>query len=70
MNYRQATKKLRKLGCREVPRRRPGSHRIWQNPATGGFAPLPDWGSKDLKVGTLRGVVRLLGLDWKEFHRA
>ena len=33
----------------------------------GMIAPLPDWGAKDLKLGTLRAVIRQLGLDWKEF---
>ena len=67
MTYRQATKKLRRLGCRELPRRKRGSHRKWHNPATGGFTIIPDWGSKDLKTGTLRAAVKLLGLDWKQF---
>ena len=70
MKYLEAVKKLRKLGCQEIPRRGSGSHRKWHNPATGGFAPLPDWGSKDLKIGTVRGAVRLLGLDWDEFTKA
>lgn len=67
MNYREAARRLRRLGCREIPRRSSGSHRKWHNPATGGLAPLPDWGSKDLKLGTLRHVVRLLGLEWQMF---
>ena len=29
------TKKLRRLGCRELPRRKRGSHRKWHNPTTG-----------------------------------
>jgi len=32
--------------------------------------PVPDWGAKDLKFGTLRGIVRQLGLDWKKFEQA
>ena len=32
--------------------------------------PLPDWGSRDLKTGTLRSAIRLLGLDWTEFQGA
>lgn len=67
MRYREAARKLQQLGCREIPRRGSGSHRKWHNPATGGLAPLPDWGSKDLKLGTLRHVVRLLGLEWQTF---
>lgn len=30
----------------------------WYNPATGGFAPVPDRGGKDLKIGTIRHIVR------------
>ena len=36
----------------------------------GKIAPLPDWGSKDLKLGALRAVIRQLELDWKEFTDA
>jgi mRNA interferase HicA len=70
MRYREVAQKLRRLGCEEIRRRGGGSHRKWHNPATGGFAPVPDWGSKDLKTGTLRHIVRLLGLDWEEFKQA
>lgn len=70
MKYREAARKLRMLGCEELSRRGAGSHRIWFNPDSGRMAPLPDWGSKDLKAGTLRAVVRQLGLGWKEFRDA
>ncbi|MCX7839658.1 MAG: type II toxin-antitoxin system HicA family toxin [Anaerolineae bacterium] len=70
MKYADAARKLRALGCEELPRRRGGSHRIWYNPGTGRLAPLPDWGAKDLKIGTLRAVVRQLGLDWEKFRQA
>ncbi len=70
MKYREAARKLSALGCQEIQRRSGGSHRKWYNPATDRFAPLPDWGSKDLKVGTLRAVVRQLGLDWDAFKDA
>lgn len=70
MRYAQAARKLRRLGCEELPRRGRGSHRKWYNPASGRIASLPDWGSKDLKVGTLRAVVRQLGLDWNAFNEA
>lgn len=70
MKYAEAARKLRSLGCEELPRRKGGSHRKWHNPATGRIAPLPDWGSKDLKIGTLRAVVRQLGLEWEVFRNA
>jgi mRNA interferase HicA len=68
VTYREAAAKLRRLGCEEVRRR--GSQRRWANPATGGRTTLPDWGSRDLKVGTLRAAVRELGLEWRAFEEA
>jgi len=70
MRYREIEKKLRKLGCIEKVRRGGGSHRKWYNP---GKSPItivsvPDWGTKDLKTGTLRGIVKDLGLEWDEFE--
>lgn len=70
MRYRDAARKLKKLGCEELPRRGKGSHRVWHNPLNGRIAPLPDWGGKDLKLGTLRAVVKQLGLEWEDFTQA
>jgi predicted RNA binding protein YcfA (HicA-like mRNA interferase family) len=70
MKYREAARKLRNLGCEELRRRSPGSHRKWYNPATGRVVPLPDWGPKDLKLGTLQAVIAQLGLDWEAFKNA
>jgi len=70
VKYREVAHKLRALGCEELPRRRGGSHRKWHNPATGHIAPVPDWSAKDLKMGTLRHIVRQLGLDWEAFKQA
>ena len=60
MRYREAARKLKKLECEELARRGKGSHRVWHNPKTKRIAPLPDWGSKDLKLGTLRAVIKQL----------
>jgi mRNA interferase HicA len=68
VTYRNPAAKLRRLGCEEVRRR--GSQRRWVNPATGGRTTLPDWGSRDLKVGTLRAAMRELGLEWRAFEEA
>jgi predicted RNA binding protein YcfA (HicA-like mRNA interferase family) len=70
MKYQEAARKLRALGCQELRRHGPGSHRKWYNPVTDRLASLPDWGPKDLKTGTLRAIVRQLGLDWHEFQDA
>lgn len=70
MTYRDVARKLTVLGCVEVPRKGGGSHRKWRNPATKRSTVVPDWGARDLKVGTVRGVVRQLGLDWAAFQSA
>lgn len=70
MTYRDAARKLQRLGCQEIPRRSGGSHRKWINPATNRSTVLPDWGGRDLKPGTLRSAVRQLGLDWNDFENA
>ena len=68
MKYRDVARRLAVLGCVEIPRRAGGSHRKWVNPSSGRGTVVPDWGGKDLKVGTVRGVVRQLGLDWEAFQ--
>ena len=70
MKYREIAKKLKALGCEELARRGSGSHRIWHNPISEKIAPLPDWGAKDIKMGTLRAVIRQLGLKWDDFLKA
>lgn len=70
MRYREAARKLANLGCYEIPRRGGGSHRRWFNPSTQKDAVLPDWGSRDLKTGTLRSAIRQLEIDWGRFQEA
>lgn len=70
MTYREATRKLGQLGCVQVPHTGGGSHRRWRNPAANRSTSVPDHGSKDIKLGTLRAVVRQLGLDWNDFQQA
>ncbi len=69
MKYRDVAKKLRKLGCQEIPRRGGGSHRKWHNPTANRIVPIPDWGNKDLKIDTLRSIIRQLDLDWEKFKQ-
>lgn len=70
MRYREASRKLANLGCYEVARPGGGSHRKWFNPDKRMGTVLPDWGRRDLTVGALRGAVRQLGLEWKDFQDA
>ena len=66
MKYQDLAKRLREIGCQELVGGK-GSHHKWHNPATGQVAAVPDWGSKDLAPGTVRAVVRELGLERSEF---
>jgi mRNA interferase HicA len=51
-----------------LPRRSGGSHRKWFYPVSGQATVVPDWGAKDLKLGTVRAAVRQLDLDWQTFE--
>jgi hypothetical protein len=31
---------------------------------------IPDWGGRDLKLGTARAAVQQLGIDWQDFQNA
>ena len=68
VTYREAARRLMGLGCYEIPRREGGSHRRWFNPQSERNTPIPDWGRRDLKIGTLRAAVRQLGIDWQTFQ--
>jgi predicted RNA binding protein YcfA (HicA-like mRNA interferase family) len=70
MKYCEVARKLTTLGCQELPRRGGGSHRKWYHPANQMATTVPDWGRRDLKLGTIRAAVRQLGLDWQEFQSA
>lgn len=67
MIYREIARRLTALGCQEIPRKSGGSHRKWFYPTTGRATVVPDWGSRDLKMGTVRSALRQLGIDWEAF---
>lgn len=67
MTYREVTRRLANMGCVEIARRSGGSHRKWKNPVNARVTAVPDWGSRDLKIGTIRAIVRQLGLEWDIF---
>ena len=70
MNYKEVIRKLKKFGCEELQRRGSGSHRKWYNPSTHKLTSIPDWGSRDLKFGTIRAVVKQPGIDWNDFEKS
>jgi mRNA interferase HicA len=40
------------------------------NPSCGRATTVPDWGSRDLKEGTIKAILRQLGIDRDAFERA
>jgi predicted RNA binding protein YcfA (HicA-like mRNA interferase family) len=64
------TRKLAPLGCQELQRRSDGSHWKLFNPNTQCVTSVPDWGNRDLKLGTVRAIIRQLGVDWGDFENA
>ncbi|HEX9944611.1 MAG TPA: type II toxin-antitoxin system HicA family toxin [Thermoanaerobaculia bacterium] len=70
MRYRDVSRKLVALGCHEIPRQTGGSHRKWFNPVTQRVTVIPDWGGRDLKLGTVRAAIRQLAIDWRDFEKA
>ena len=66
MKYRDVAKRLRELGCEQLSGGS-GSHRKWHNPANGTVTVIPDWGGRDLAAGTVRAVIRELGIRREDF---
>ena len=67
MNYRKLTRRLRQLDC-EFVRQASGSHEIWWNPSNEQFTVIPRHGGRDLPAGTLRTILRQLGIDPAVFY--
>ena len=68
MRYRELVRKLRRLGC-EFDRQARGDHEVWINPANRLRTTVPNWGRRDLPVGTLREIIRDLGLSREDFDK-
>ena len=66
MRYRELARRLSRLGCQEL-RSGKGSHPIGYNPSTGKVASIPDRGSRDLAPGTVRAILRELGISRQDF---
>ncbi|MBN1191044.1 MAG: type II toxin-antitoxin system HicA family toxin [Dehalococcoidales bacterium] len=68
MNYRELTRRLKSLGC-FLDRSAKGSHEIWMNLQTEARTTIPNWGSHDLKPGTISGILRDLGIRKDDFDK-
>ena len=66
LNYREVTRKLRKLGFRFY-RQGKGSHELWVRDADGRVLPVPHHKGKSIRKGTLRAIIREAGVRVDEF---
>jgi len=69
VNYRELTRKLRRLDC-ALDRYAKGSHEIWMHLRTGARTTIANWGSKDLSPGTISRILRDLGIRKEDFDKA
>jgi predicted RNA binding protein YcfA (HicA-like mRNA interferase family) len=65
MNYRQLTRKLRRMGW-EMYRQAAGSHEVWWDPKTGKRTVISNHGRIDIPAGTLRAIARDIGITVQE----
>jgi predicted RNA binding protein YcfA (HicA-like mRNA interferase family) len=66
MRYRQLAKRLATMGC-ELDRQAKGSHEVWLNPQTNRKAVISNYGGKDIPPGTIRAILKQLGISRKDF---
>ena len=66
MKYAELAHRLRELDCEEL-RQGKGSHYYWRNTRTGQRTAIPNWGAKDLAPGTVRSIIRQLGISREQF---
>ena len=64
-NYKQLTKKLKKLGFRFY-RQGKGSHVMWTRESDNTIIPIPDHGKKNIRIGTIHQICKDAGL--KNIH--
>ena len=69
MKYRELTRKLRRLGC-DMDRQAKGDQEIWIRVAIGARTTIPNWGSRDLRTGTVSSILKDLRIPRDDFNRA
>ncbi|MEW5718777.1 MAG: type II toxin-antitoxin system HicA family toxin [Chloroflexota bacterium] len=69
MNYAELTQCLRELGC-EFRRAAKGSHELWWHPIRKRYTAIPHHGARDIKIGTLKKILRDLGIGTDEWNRS
>ena len=68
LKYKDITKKLQRTGFRFY-RQGKGSHELWVRDSDGKVIPVPKHLNKDIKKGTLKSIIRGIGITTEEFMR-
>ncbi len=66
LRYREVVKRLRHLGFRFYRQGR-GSHELWVRDADGLVVPVPKHQGKTIRKGTIRAIIREIGVSVDEF---
>ncbi|NKQ35555.1 MAG: type II toxin-antitoxin system HicA family toxin [Chloroflexi bacterium] len=69
LRYREVVKRLRHFGFRFY-RQGKGSHELWVRDADGVVVPVPHHQGKTIRKGTLRAIIREVGVSVNEFMDA
>ena len=66
LNYGEVIKRLRIFGFKFY-RHGKGSHELWVRDADRVVIPVPNHGSKSIRKGTLRAIIKEIGVSVSEF---
>jgi len=66
LSYREITRRLTRLGFRFY-RQGKGSHELWVRDTDGKVIPLPHYKGKKIRKGTVRAIIREIGVNVEEF---
>jgi predicted RNA binding protein YcfA (HicA-like mRNA interferase family) len=66
LSYPEITRRLRLLGFRFY-RQGKGSHELWVRDEDGRVAPVPHYHGKNVRKGTVRAIIREIGVEVQEF---
>jgi predicted RNA binding protein YcfA (HicA-like mRNA interferase family) len=68
LSYPEITRRLRKLGFRFYRPGR-GSHELWVRDKDGRVVPVPHYRGKRIRKGTVRAIIREIGVGVEEFMK-
>ena len=66
LNFKEVTRRLRRLGFRFY-RQGKGSHELWVRDTDGRVVPVPHHRGKNIRKGTVRAIIREVGVAVNEF---